>query len=139
MYTEGQTVILTQDVGKKGTDFYFPKDSKAEFVKTLSDSIEKPYVAVKLGDKTITLPELAIRIENEKEYLKALEAYNQKLMKDNPLLRQHHPNPLIRSFWRLYFRLKRILAVTIKRFSGEVSTSPDSPSLDRVKDILKED
>jgi len=112
MYQDNETLILLQDVGKKDTDLFIPKNTEVTFVKAMDNprDLSKAIVVVKYEDRIIPLPELAVKPKANKT-IDALKDFNKQMMKSRPELKLYHHNIFMRLFYRLSNLLYRLFVL----------------------------
>ena len=108
-YTEGEEVILTEDVGKRGKKGFIPKDTKVKFIKVIDNpnNLSASLAVIEHEDRQLALPEVVIRSENI-DYDKMLKELNNSLIKSKPDLGVHHHNFFVRTFHKIkrFFKKK---------------------------------
>jgi len=139
MYQENETLILLQDVGKEDTDTFIPKDTEVTFVKAMDNprDLSKAIVVIKYQDRTMALPELAVKPKADKT-IDALKDFNKQIMKSRPELKMYHHNIFMRALYKLGNALNRLLiqpfVVLHKKITAPVSLEKQE---DKVAEELK--
>jgi len=107
MYEENETLITTEDIGseKKGT--LIPKGSKVNFIRVAdSPDLGRCLIAIRLGERVLVVPENIVKFKSWWKRRKAFKQFNNQFMISSPRLRRHHPNLVLKLYFRTYYFFK---------------------------------
>lgn len=145
MYNENETLILLQDVGKKDTDLFIPKDTEVTFVKAVDNprDMSKSMVVIKYQDRIMSLPELAVKPKKDKT-IDALKDFNKQLMGNRPELKIYHHNIFMRLFYRLSNLVYRLFispfVIAYKKLTAPIPTETKRDDVaEELKKLLNEE
>lgn len=139
MYSDNETLILLQDVGKEDTDLFIPKNTEVTFIKAVDnkEDLSKAMVVVKYENRLIPLPELAVKPKANKT-INALKDFNKQLMENRPELKVYHHNIFMRIYYRLSTLFYRVFinpfVIAYKKLTAPV---PSDNKTDKVAEELK--
>jgi len=133
MYTENETLILLNNIGKEGKKGFIPKGTEVEFIKAVDTSdFTKSFVMVKFGERMMTLPELAVKPKDGKT-IDALKEFNKRLMAANPELKKYHHNFILRMYYKLVGTFYSIFVNPFKVLWKKLTTPVDTGITDKEK------
>lgn len=130
MYKENEKLILVKAIGKEEDEKYVPAGTEVIFVKAIDHDL-KSYVVVQLGDRILSIPELAVK-PTETDTIKELKKFNEGLIKNSPELGIYHHNLII----SIYYRIKLFFTKLLTR--KEKSAKIKQDDLDNLKKYLND-
>lgn len=103
-YEEKETLITVEPIGSKRKGTLIPVGTEVEFIKVQDGADLLSLIAFKYNDRVVVTKETDVRPKNKRKVKKAFSAFDKQMMINNPRLRRHHSNFVLRMFYRaLYF------------------------------------
>jgi len=124
MYKDNETLITTQDLGRKDSPNFLEKGSKVTFVKVVSNDLENSQLIVKVNDKPMVVKETDVRIRSWFRRIKAIYDFDKQMVKGYPRLRMYHGFFFQKWFWKAYY-------FVADRIKGEKVGDLKSNSIDK--------
>lgn len=106
-YEPKEKLVTVEPIGSKRKGNLIPIGTEVEFVKVQdSADMANTLIAFKYDSRVIVTKETNVKPINKKKVKKAFTEFDKQMMLNNPRLRRHHPNIIMRYFYRVYYYIK---------------------------------